>query len=245
MCAITACPWGGWFNWASIKSDTVATLQSQGVTGVSFVALSGGSADAALLPENSTIVAQPSPLQSVLEGAPVLLQRAVDLLEDLNEIANAENRAAVTQILTNLSSASGRFDRALSDFESLSADLSTSATAVAGFATRLDALADSAESTLDAATETLTEGRAVIAQGGAVLEGAGDTLNEAESAFASATKLMDGDLARFIRQGILPDHHLNRRNAFDEIGTLLQSFTGFIFHTVNNRQLLIAHVNIS
>lgn len=184
-----------------VRRDTVATLQSQGVTGVSFVALSGGSAAAERLPEDSMIESRPSPLQSVLEGAPVLLQRAVDLLEDINEIASDENRSAVTQILTNLSSASARLDSALTDFERLSADLGTSASAIAGFTTRLDSLADTADVTLAAATETLAEGRAMIARGGAVLERADGTLIAVESGFASATALIEGDLARLVRQG--------------------------------------------
>lgn len=184
-----------------IRTDTIATLQSQGVTGVSFVALSGGSSDAPLLPENGTIEAQPSPLQSVLEGAPVLLQRAVDLLEDINEVVSDDNRAAVSLILENLSSASGRLDKTLQDFETVSSDLSISAKTIAGFTTRLETLADSAGVTLDTATETLNEGRAMIAQSTSTLETANETLLAMDSTFSSATDLIDGDLAAFIAQG--------------------------------------------
>lgn len=184
-----------------IRTDTVATLQSQGVTGVSFVALTGGSAEAPMLQENGTIEAKPSPLQSVLEGAPVLLQRAVDLLEDINEVVSDDNRAAVSLILGNLSSASGRLDRTLQDFETVSSDLSTSAKAIAGFTTRLETLADTAEVTLGTATETLNEGRAMIAQSATTLDTANDTLLSMDSAFASATDLIDGDLAALITQG--------------------------------------------
>lgn len=184
-----------------VRQDTVATLQSQGVTGVSFVALSGGSPDAAPLPEDAVIEARPSPLQSVLEGAPVLLQRAVDLLEDINEIASNENRAAVSQILDNLASASGRLDGALLGFETLSTDLATSAAAIAGFTTRLGGLADTVDVTLAAATKTLAEGHALIVQGGTLLSRAEGTLNEAEATFASANNLIKDDLVPFLRQG--------------------------------------------
>lgn len=184
-----------------ITTETEATLQSQGVTGVSFVALTGGSVDAPILPENGTIDAVPSPLQSVLEGAPVLLQRAVELLEDINEVVSDDNRAAVTQILENMSSASGRLDKTLQDFETVSADLSTTATAVAAFTTRLDALADTADITLTTMTDTLTDGRAMIAQSVTTLDTATQTLSSMHRTFASATTLIEGDLAAFITQG--------------------------------------------
>lgn len=184
-----------------IKTDTVATLQSQGVTGVSFVALSGGSAEAAMVPENGMIQSEPSPLQSVLEGAPVLLQRAVDLLENINEVVSDDNRVAVTQILENLSSASARLDKTLRDFETVSTDLSTSAGAIAGFTTRLDALADTADITLNAATQTLNDGREIITSGTTALDTANETLLSMDSAFASATALIEGDLQALVTQG--------------------------------------------
>ncbi len=184
-----------------VKTDTVATLQSQGVTGVSFVALRGGSAEAADLPEDSVIRSEPSPLQSVLEGVPVLLQRAVDLLDDINAVVSEENRTSVTRILENLSSASNRLDRTLADFETVSADISTSAAAVAGFSTRLEGLADTAETTFMTATDTLAQGQEVIAQGTVALERASDTLGSMNESFSAATALIEGDLAALIQQG--------------------------------------------
>ncbi len=184
-----------------IKTDTVAVLQGQGVTGVSYVALSGGSPDAEQLPEESVIIADRSPWQSVLEGAPVLLQKAVDLLEDINDVVNDENRAAVDQVLENLTSASGRLDRAMEDFETLSSDLSLAAREVAGFTGRLEALADTADTTLTTATETLTQAQGAISRGEQAFATANDTLNTIDEAFASAKTLIEGDGTDFLRQG--------------------------------------------
>lgn len=147
-----------------VNTETVATLQAQGVTGVSYVALSGGSATSDPLPDGSEIPSERSALQSVFEGAPLLLENAVSLLEDVNEVFNEENRDAISGILSNTQSATARFDTALSNFETLSADLSAAAQGVAGFADRLDALADSVDVTLttangalDSATQTFDE----------------------------------------------------------------------------------------
>jgi phospholipid/cholesterol/gamma-HCH transport system substrate-binding protein len=153
-----------------INSETVAVLQSQGVTGVSFVGLSGGSDAATPLPDGAVIPSERSPLQSVFEGAPLLLERAVDLLEDINTVFDDENRQAVSDILQNVASASARLDTSLENFETLSTELSGAAQQVASFANRLEALADNAEVTLDTATETLAAARATSERATVFLE---------------------------------------------------------------------------
>lgn len=184
-----------------VKTDTVATLQSLGVTGVSFVALSGGSPEAERLAENEVIRSEASVLQSVLEGAPVLMQRAVTLLENINTFVDEENRVAVRSILDNVASASGRLDRALEDFETLSSDLSTAAGEVADFSGRLEALADTAEVTLVTATETLTRAQDAIERGATTIDTAKETLTTAEQTFASVTRYVEGDLTALTQQG--------------------------------------------
>lgn len=138
-----------------VNSDTVAKLQAQGVTGVSYVALSGGTSTSTALPEGSEIPSERSALQSVFEGAPLLLEKAVALLEDVNAVFNQENRDAITDILQNTANATERLDSTLTNFETLSVDLSSAAREVASFSNRLEELADVAETTLTTATDTL------------------------------------------------------------------------------------------
>lgn len=184
-----------------VKTDTEVSLQGQGVTGVSFVGLSGGSQEAEDLPQNGILIAKASPLQSVLEGAPELLQRAVTLLENVDEVVNEENRAAISDVLGNLASASGRLDRALEDFEALSANLRQAAQEVARFSGRLDSLADTAEVTLTTATDALQRGQSAFAAGEQALLSADDTLKSAGETFAAAQSLIEGELTDFARQG--------------------------------------------
>ncbi len=138
-----------------INSDTVAKLQGQGVTGVSYVALSGGTDTSEPLPEGAVIPSERSALQSVFEGAPQLLESAINLLEDINEVFDDQNRDAITRILDNTANATARLDSALENFETLSNDLSLAAREVAEFSDRLELLADTAETTLTTATGTL------------------------------------------------------------------------------------------
>lgn len=186
-----------------VRTDTVATLQGQGVTGVSFVALSGGSADAEPLPPNGLITAQSSAWQSVLEGAPELLQKAVVLLEEITEVVSDENREAVSEVLGNLSSASGRLDRTLEDFETLSSDLGTAAREVARFSGRLETLADTADITLNQATDTLEGASRAFAQGESTLARASQTFTAMDDTFSAAQALMENEGADFLRQSSL------------------------------------------
>ncbi|MFK7869242.1 MAG: MlaD family protein [Roseobacter sp.] len=184
-----------------VKTDTEVSLQGQGVTGVSFVGLSGGSQEAEDLPQNGILIAKASPLQSVLEGAPELLQRAVTLLENVDDVVNEENRAAIGDVLENLASASGRLDRALEDFEALSANLGDAAQEVTRFSGRLDALAETAEVTLTTATDTLQRGQSAFEAGEQALLSADETLKSAGETFAAAQSLIEGELTDFASQG--------------------------------------------
>lgn len=149
-----------------VNADTVAKLQSQGVTGVSFVGLSGGSATSAALPDGSEIPSERTALQTVFEGAPLVLDRAVELLENVNDVFDSGNREAVSDMLENLASASARIDTVLEDFESLSGDLGSAAREIANFTDRLDALSDTAETTLTTATATLETANVTVARVG-------------------------------------------------------------------------------
>lgn len=177
-----------------IKTDTVARLESLGVTGVGIVALTGGSNAAEDLPPLGVIQSERSALQSIFEGAPALLTNAVDLLEDIREVVNADNRSTVTDLLNNLASASGRLDRTLEDFEQLSSDLGGASREIGVFTQRLAALSDTAEGTLNTATDTLSAAQSTA-------ERATGTLDTARGTFATADDLMKNELSEFLETG--------------------------------------------
>ncbi len=183
-----------------VKTDTIAQLQSLGVTGVSYVELSGGSPTAERLPENSVIKSKRSAIQSLFEGAPELLNKAIELLENLNTVVDEENRQAVTRILDNLASASGRLDKTLSDFESLSGDLGSAARDIGAFTKRLDELSDTAETTLKTGTDTLNSVKDASDSAKSALDTAKQTLETAET-------IIKDDVKPFIERGSeLADH---------------------------------------
>ncbi|MFY2825400.1 MlaD family protein [Ruegeria sp. MALMAid1280] len=163
-----------------VTDDTIAQLQSLGVTGVSYVELTGGSASGTKLPENSVIKSKRSAIQSLFEGAPKVLDEAVTLLENLNAVVDDKNRKSVSDILDNVASASGKLNKTLTDFENLSTDLGGAAKKLGDFTDRLDKLADTAESTLTAGTDTLNSVKSASESATAALDSAKTTIETAD-----------------------------------------------------------------
>ena len=170
-----------------VTSETVAQLQSLGVTGVSFVELTGGSPTAERLPQDSLITSKRSAIQSLFEGAPLLMEKAITLLEDVNDVVDSKNRKAVADILQNVESATGRLDKTLSDFETLSSDLSGAAKEISAFSKRLDQLADTAETTLETGTDTLKSVKTAS-------ESATGALDSAKTTFETADRVIQQDV---------------------------------------------------
>lgn len=188
-----------------VKTDTQATLELQGVTGVSYVFLSGGSPAAALLrdasgEETPTIVAKRSAFQSLFQGAPELLSKAMVLLEDLDAMVSPENRAAVGNLLANLEEASGSLNTALKDFSALSADLSVTAAGLNAFTESLDAVTDSTVTTLGTADQTLRTARVAIEKAQPMIDEATGALASARQTLDSANGVIGGELRGLITQ---------------------------------------------
>ncbi|KUJ81090.1 MlaD family protein [Ruegeria profundi] len=185
-----------------VTEDTIAQLQSLGVTGVSYVELTGGSASGERLPQNSVIQSRRSAIQSLFEGAPKVLDEAVTLLENLNAVVDEENRQRVNNILDNLGAASGRLDRTLSDFESLSGDLSGAAEKIGDFTDGLDNLVQTAETTLNTGNDTLESVKAAS-------DSATAALDSAKTVIESAGEVIEDDVKPFIDRASTLAENLN------------------------------------
>jgi phospholipid/cholesterol/gamma-HCH transport system substrate-binding protein len=126
-----------------IRVDTMATLASQGVTGVSFVALEGGQAESERLvvePPNDVpvIPSEPSVVQGLITDAPDLLAEAIALMEDIRGFTTPDNRTAIADILKNVESATARID-------SMAAQTDTVMAQAEATLTRADAALEQAE----------------------------------------------------------------------------------------------------
>ncbi|MEQ8334707.1 MlaD family protein [Nisaea sp.] len=94
-----------------IKQDVYAILESQGLTGVGYIQLSGGSRDAPLLTarpgdEVPVLESRSSVLQEVAQAAPEIASQLVVLVNRANQLMSDTNRAAIQNTLKNLESVS-------------------------------------------------------------------------------------------------------------------------------------------
>jgi phospholipid/cholesterol/gamma-HCH transport system substrate-binding protein len=138
-----------------VRQDTVATLAPQGVTGVSVVALEGGSPLSdplvAIPPARVPLIAaKPSVVQELTDVAPDLLNEAVALIEDVRQFTTPENRKAVADILQNVESASARLDAlATRAEETLARADAALANAEAAFASANEVIRDDIRATIE------------------------------------------------------------------------------------------------
>lgn len=181
-----------------IRADTVAQLQSQGVTGVAYISLSGGTPTAQPLVPNAEgipiIPSRRSTVQALVEDAPDLLAEATKLLEQFQTLTNPENQAYVTNILRNLDSTSGRLDEALNDFSEITGTVRDAIVQISLFTDRLDVIAQSVTQTLEQADGTLEAATGAFAQAETVLSGSVDAIDSAQGVFEQAQVIMAGQV---------------------------------------------------
>lgn len=144
-----------------VKADTVAKLELQGITGVAFIQLSGGTAAAGppkLGPNGEPPVLQSerSAIQAFFAGAPALIHRTIVLVDALSELVNKGNRDAIGQILANVDSLSTRLAKRGPELEQMLGDLQQVAAQTSELMARMNALIDSADATLSVARGSLS-----------------------------------------------------------------------------------------
>jgi phospholipid/cholesterol/gamma-HCH transport system substrate-binding protein len=110
-----------------IRRDTVASLEIQGIAGVPFILLSGGTQAAPPLTKEEgqrypVIASVPSRIEQVLAGAPATVERINILLARANELLSPENRQAITNTLRNFDMVSQTLAAHSADYDVLIRD---------------------------------------------------------------------------------------------------------------------------
>jgi phospholipid/cholesterol/gamma-HCH transport system substrate-binding protein len=91
----------------NIRQDSVASIESQGLTGATYVEISGGTKNSPILEAKPgqrypVIRAKQSTLQQLEQSAPEVVAKLNVAASRLNDLLNDNNRRAITHILTNL-----------------------------------------------------------------------------------------------------------------------------------------------
>jgi phospholipid/cholesterol/gamma-HCH transport system substrate-binding protein len=110
-----------------IRRDTVASLEVQGIAGVPFILLSGGTQAAPPLTKEEgqrypVIASIPSRIEQVLAGAPATVERINILLARANELLSPENRQAIDNTLRNMDKLSETLAAHTADYDVLIRD---------------------------------------------------------------------------------------------------------------------------
>ena len=95
-----------------VKTDTVAGLGYQGITGVAYIELTGGTHTAPPLEpapgeKLAVIKSKPSQLEELFEAAPELVTRVTDLVNLGAKLLGPKNQENVAQILDNVNTITG------------------------------------------------------------------------------------------------------------------------------------------
>jgi phospholipid/cholesterol/gamma-HCH transport system substrate-binding protein len=122
---------------APIKTDTIASLEMAGITGGSYVELSGGTQTSTPLAKDGddpipVIQSKDSALQSLVDDAPKLLGKINKLADSANDALSAENVKSIGETLKNLQSMTANLQNfgpqateAMSNINKLAANLNT------------------------------------------------------------------------------------------------------------------------
>ncbi len=119
-------------NETPIKEDSEASLEFQGITGIAFVQITGGTHAAPKLRRipgggNPVIKSKPSQLQEIIEAAPELVNRVISLVDRANLLLGDANQKNFAEAMANVNSITGSFAAGSDDIGTL---LSEGASAV-------------------------------------------------------------------------------------------------------------------
>lgn len=156
----------------SLREDSEASLQFQGITGITYVMITGGTLDSAKLPlvtdpkgDVPVIVAQPSPIAQVFDTFPELVDKARQTFDRINSILDKNNQERINEIIANLATGSQNFSDAIKSIDKLSTD--TDSLVDGDAKTSVQQLAQASKSIEQAAalsSQILTENKAAINQ---------------------------------------------------------------------------------
>jgi phospholipid/cholesterol/gamma-HCH transport system substrate-binding protein len=129
-----------------IRQDTIASLEMQGITGIAFVQLRGGTqaspplvaAAGQSLPQ---IESRPSTLERLFESTPELLGRSLALVEQATLLLSDENLQALTKSLQNIETVTTSLARHAGDVEGALAQAGGAARSIGGVSSEVTGLA--------------------------------------------------------------------------------------------------------
>lgn len=237
-----------------IKTDSIAALEWQGITGAVYVQILGGSQQAPLLRAVAegvpVIPSQPSAFAELTTAAPELLGTMTDIAERAQRVFSDENVARMSNILANVETASAdiaamtqslrgaaeRVDGLVADADALLSDVGAKADALseeaAGALAELRGALRTAQDTLAAAQAQIENAGGGVAEAAQAIENlAGQISNVVEENRGALAEFATGGLARI---GDLAQELQDLTSSLSRVTTQIERDAGAFFFGQNN-----------
>lgn len=158
-----------------VRKDSVAKLEPKGITGVTFVQILGGSVESPPLTGTSErpvpiIPSMRSELAELFSAAPRLLERAIEVMENLNAVLGPDNRQALSDTLANVRDLSATLAAQRGVIAETIDDASVAAKNFAAASGRLDEIFTRAESTFEKADQAMASARETFDRAGVFID---------------------------------------------------------------------------
>lgn len=197
-----------------VKEDTLATLQTQGLTGIAYVELTAGRRDSPALAARPdapypVIASAPSLMNRLETALPTLLADLARVAGNVNSLLDEPNRRAVKATLTDLATLSRTLAQRSRSIEATLAGAERAMEGAARVTGELPRLVARAERTADALERMAEAVGAAGASGRAALDSARGTLDSARGTLDSARGTLDAtrDDLRHFTGSTLPEIH--------------------------------------
>lgn len=194
-----------------LKTDMMAIIEAQGITGTSYIQLLGGSERAPNIKFSNKhppqIIGKESTIDKVLDSAPSVLNEFSSLTEDIRSVVNAENRKAFGDILLNLKALTDTLREEGDDDVSLGATLSKT---LKTFHTTLEEIQKTAKEIRQTFSENRNNIKAFTGSGLTLLTKFLDTAKETLETFKRVSEALERSPARFFHND--PDRGVRLRS---------------------------------
>lgn len=180
-----------------IQADAVASIQSQGFTGGTFLEIDGGSANSPLITaqpgqQYPVIPSRPSTLQQLAESGPELIARFSTVGERVTDLLNDENRKAVAEMLANIRNTTEVFEKRSEDLDATLENLRIASASIAKTLTNVDNTLAGADRALASADKALGSVDGVVASAKMAVSTADATLEKIGLLSDDARKVVNG-----------------------------------------------------
>ncbi|MEM9910870.1 MAG: MlaD family protein [Pseudomonadota bacterium] len=188
-----------------VRTSSIATVESLGVTGVAYVSLSAGEQEDPLLDLASAetvplIGAGRSTLQTLSEGAPALIDEVLQVAQNISELLGPETQDRVATILDNAERASSNLDKALDDFSATMEAIALATDDFAVFSDTLQTLSGTLDATIGSADTTLQQITALAQRAETTLDVGDRTLISGRQTLERATRFLDSDITTLVEE---------------------------------------------